>query len=205
MDEKCMKRLSIGMFGILFCMMMVVLVNEVDVRAAVGISGDEENNVIVMPFNEEYLKELVQENFQNDNNENYAYFVTDDAPENIYELIATRAGDYTVHHYSRTAVFQKTNFWGNKYDYITIVVSGDTYEYTDGKVHLYSMGVSATIDDTGWTKTIDTPVIVNTNGAMSYGYSFVYFTKVDKYYEFGCFVSLTNSHPLAEVDITQIT
>ena len=198
-----MKKLYKGMSGILFCLMMVVLVNAADVRAE-GISGDEDNNTIVMPLNEDHLKELIRENFQ-DNNENYAYFATKDAPENVYELIATRAGDYTVHHYSKTAVFQKTNFWGNKYDYITIVVSGDTYEYTDGKVHLYSMGVSATIDDTGWNTTIDTPVIVNTDGTMSCGYSFVYFTKVDKYYEFGCFVSLTNSHPLAEVDITQIT
>ena len=47
------------MCGILFRLMMVVLVNVADVRAE-GISGDEDNNTIVMPLNEDHLKELIR-------------------------------------------------------------------------------------------------------------------------------------------------
>jgi len=148
--------------------------------------------------------ELIKERFENGNESEKTYFLTQDAPENTKDLINLRSSEYTVRPYSLTATFQKKNFWGFYYDFITIVVSGETYIYTDGKVHIFSMGVSATLYESGWNLSIDTPNIVNTDGSMSIGISFVYCTKLDAFRSFGCFVTINRGETRPEVDVTEV-
>lgn len=50
----------------------------------------------------------------------------------------------------------------------------------------------------------DTPTLCNTDGSVSYGYSYVYCTKADTKYTFGCSVSIHKLDSKPKVSIEQI-
>ncbi len=175
-----------------------------------------DNKDISSSYNEETFKsseqricdneflQLIQEEFGYSFSENETLFTTTDAPEDVKGQIKNRASDYTVNTYSYTKVFQTTNFWGFKEDFISITVSGAVYVYNDGKVHLFSMSLSATVYESGWSISFDSPRIINTDGTFSIGFGQVYCSKLTTLYQFGCSVSIDRWHPYADVDISQI-
>ena len=154
-------------------------------------------------LSEEEVLTLKQNGLISNTDATTSVFKTSYAPDDIVSRIKDRSSDYIVHHYSLTKTFQKTNFWGNKVNFITIVCSGDSYEYTDGKVHLLSMSVQATMHESGWSLEVEHPTIINTDGSISGGFGYVYCTKADTTYGFGCSVGLTSAHPIPDVSITQ--
>ena len=188
----------------------VMILSEISAKASDRNCDNKEVDIAELmqskfvQITEEDVVELIKERFDYESENETSYFVTEDAPADIKNLIDLRSSDYTVRPYSLTTTFQKTNFWGNKVDFITIVVYGETYIYTDGKVHIFSMGVSATVYESGWSVSIDTPNIVNTDGTISIGISFVYCTRLDAIHGFGCFVSITRGDTRPEVEVTEV-
>lgn len=137
--------------------------------------------------------------------ENTTVFCTTDAPSNVVSLITSRSSDYRIVPYSYTKLYRTTPVLGNTLvDFLTIKISGEVYIYTDGKVHLFSMTTQATPHQSGWQTSIETQGLLNTDGTLSKGISYVYCTKLDVEYKFLCNVFIQNNDTYPTLSIGQI-
>lgn len=135
--------------------------------------------------------------------ENAALFCTADTPDNVASLMTLSSNDYEVVPYSYTKYVRTTNIFGDIVMFATINVSGEVYIYSDGKVHLFSMRTKATAHQSGWNVSIKTRDLCNTDGSISIGYSYVYYTKQDVEHEFVCKVFILKDDKKPSVTIGQ--
>ncbi len=197
------------LFTFLFLFLTSALLNEEKAYASELIISDSiENSVESLQTNDQFVKfdSVITEAFAATIplDDTSALFRTSDTPDNIVELMTLNAAEYEVVPYSYTKLFRMTNTSGAKVNFVTIKVYGEVYIYPDGKVHLFSMRVSATPHQSGWDVTVDTPTLCNTDGSVSCGDSFVYCTKANTEYMFGCHVSIHKMDSNPEISIEQI-
>ncbi len=197
------------LFMFLFLFLTNALLNEEKAYAAEFIVSDSvENSMESLQTNDQFVKfdsaitEALATAIPLDDTS--ALFCTSDTPDNIIELMTLNAAEYEVVPYSYTNLFRMTDPSGVTIYLFIIKVSGEVYIYPDGKVHLFSMKVSVTPNQSGWDVTVDTPTLCNTDGSVSYGYSYVYCTKADTKYTFGCSVSIHKLDSKPKVSIEQI-
>lgn len=135
---------------------------------------------------------------------NTALFCTNDTPENVATLMSSRSSDYKIVPYSLTKTYYTKNFWGIQKKFLTIKVSGEVFIYKDGKVHLYSVNMSSTSHQTGWTISYETNGILNTDGSLSSCIYYVYCKSSSKEYKFGCWLTIYKYDNYPSISIEQI-
>lgn len=135
---------------------------------------------------------------------NTTLFCTSDTPDNVASLLASRSVNYQVVPYSFSRTFNTINYWGNLKKFITIQVSGEVFIYEDGKVHLYTMNVSAIPHKTGWHVSYESNGILNTDGAFSQGLHYVYCRMGSDEHKFGCWLSIYKFDTYPSLSIEQI-
>ncbi len=162
-------------WNIILCMLVMMLVSGC-INEKIVYAGEESNEIVT--DTQKVVKEYI--------------YLTEDAPDNMMSILNQRSAlnEYDIQTYEFSQTFH-TTWLGATIDLITITVEGEVYLYEDGKVHLYSMTITAQSHVLG-SVDIGNINIVNTDGAWSAGEVMIYLDSLlHGEHSYGCRVVVT--------------